>query len=214
MPERLQAAPEVAGEQEVVVVERVLRQRHAHQQVERLDRRDMVPEPQEDVVGLECLAAAARLEEGLLGGLDAFRGDGLAGAVIGEIGRPAGVGAGRIQRRELEQAERRGHRVVDVLVGQRDVLEDRQEAVLAVQPPDQVGDGVQAGERMQRAAMVAGREIGGADHGERRGGQHCVGGDAGPQLFQRAVQDFAGGRLLDELDQRFNRFWVLDTSVH
>ena len=60
MPERLQAAPEVAGEQEVVVVERVLRQRHAHQQVERLDRRDMVPEPQEDVVGLVALAAAAR----------------------------------------------------------------------------------------------------------------------------------------------------------
>ena len=45
------------------------------------------------------------------------------------------------------------------------MLEDRQEAVLAVQPPDQIGDGVQAGERVQRATVVAGGEIGGTDHG-------------------------------------------------
>ena len=38
------------------------------------------------------------------------------------------------------------------------------------------------------------------------------GGDAGAQLFQRAVEDFAGGRLLDELDQWFDRFGILDTS--
>ena len=96
--ERLEAAPEVAREQEVVIVERVLRQRHAHQQVERLDARHVVPQPQEDVVGLVGLAAAAGLQEGLLVRLDALRGDDLAGAVIGQIGRAACVGAAGVER--------------------------------------------------------------------------------------------------------------------
>ena len=59
-------------------------------------------------------------------------------------------------------------RRVDVLVGQSDVLENGQEAVLALQVPDQVGDRVQAGERMQRATVMAGREVGGAHDRERR----------------------------------------------
>ena len=94
------------------------------------------------------------------------------------------------------------------------MLEDGQEAVLAFQPPDQIGDRVQAGERMQRAAVMAGRQVGGAHHRERRGGQHGLGGDSGTQFFQRAVQDFGGWRLLDELDQRFDRFGILDACVH
>ena len=214
MPSVSSAAPEVAGEQEVVVVERVLRHRHAHQQIERLDRRDMVPQPQEDVVGLVALAAAARLQEGLLVGFDAARGHHLARAVSGEIVRPAFVGAAGIQRREFQQAVGRGHRVVDVLVGQGDVLEDGQEAVLALQAPDQVGDRIQAGERMQRAAVMAGRAGRRSGHRQRRGGQHGLRRDAGAQLVQGAVENLAGGRLLDELDQWFDRFGVLDTYVH
>ena len=197
-----------------MVVEGVLRQGHAHQQVERLDRRNMVPEPQEDVVGLVGLAATAGLQEGLLRRLDAFRGDGLAAAVIGKIGRPARIGAGRIERGEVQQAERRGDRVVDVLVGQSDVLEDGQELVLTVQPVHQVGDRVQPGERVQRTAVMAGRQVGGPHHRQRRGGQHGLRLDTGTQFLQRAVQDLGGRRLLDELDQRFYCFGILDACVH
>ena len=50
---------------------------------------------------------------------------------------------------------------MDMLVGKSDVLKDGEEAVLAVQPPDQLGDSMQASERMQRPAVVTGRKVGG-----------------------------------------------------
>ena len=159
-PERLQPAPEVAGEQEVVIVEGILGQRHAQQQIERLDRGDMIPQPQEDVVRLVALAPAASLEERLLVRLDAARGDHLARAVRRQVVRPAFIGAADVQRREVQQAVGGGYRVVDVLVRECDVLKHGEESILAFQPADQVGNGMQTRERVQRAPVMARGEIG------------------------------------------------------
>ena len=103
---------------------------------------------------------------------------------------------------------------MDMPVGEGNVLKDREEAVLAVQPPDQLGDRVQPGERMQRPAMVPGRKVGGASHRQRRGRQHGLSSDAAPQLLQRAVQDLGGGCLFDEPDQWLDMFRKLDACVH
>ena len=65
---------------------------------------------------------------------------------------------------------------------------------------------------MQRAAMMAGRQVGGARHREGRGHQHRLDRHAGPQFFQGAIEDFAARRFLDELDQRLYLFGVLDTG--
>ncbi len=47
--------------------------------------------------------------------------------------------------------------VIDVLVRQRDVLKDRQEALLARHALDGVVERMNADERVQRPAMMAGR---------------------------------------------------------
>jgi hypothetical protein len=73
---------------------------------------------------------------------------------------------------------------------------------------------VETGERMQRTAMMAGRQIGRADDRKRRGGQHGLGRCAVAQLFQCAVNNFGGWGLLDELDQRFDSFWILHALMH
>ena len=114
---------------------------------------------------------------------------------------------GEFERREFEQLKRAGDRVVDVLVRERDVLHDRDEPVFVglVQPPDQVRQGIEAGQRVQRAAVMAGRQVGGARHRERRCFQHHPGRHAFAQLGERAVDDLARRRILDELDQRFDR---------
>ena len=44
-----------------------------------------------------------------------------------------------------------------MLVRQRNVLEDGEEALFTFEMVRQVSDGMQSGERMQRAAMMAGR---------------------------------------------------------
>src|SRR5215471_3684406 len=101
-----------------------------------------------------------------------------------------------------------------MLVGKSDVLKDGEEAVLAVQPPDQLGDRVQASERMQRPAVVTGGKIGGTHHRERGGCQHGLGSNAVAQLLQYPVKDLSRGRLFDELDQWLDGIGILDACVH
>ena len=79
---------------------------------------------------------------------------------------------------------------------------------------DQVSDRVQAGERMQRAAMMAGRQVGRTHHRERRSRQHGSGSTPARSFASVRSRISAGGRRLDELDQRFYGFRILDTSVH
>ena len=66
---------------------------------------------------------------------------------------------------------------------------------------------------MQRATMMAGREVGERTTASAEAVSNVF-GDAGTQFFQCAVQDFGGRRLLDELDQRFDIFGILDTCMH
>src|SRR5262249_27068774 len=66
----LERAPQGARKHEVMVIVPILRDRHAHQQIEDLDRRHVLPEPLEEMVRVVPLAAAERLQEGLLGLLD------------------------------------------------------------------------------------------------------------------------------------------------
>src|SRR5215813_10087772 len=101
-----------------------------------------------------------------------------------------------------------------MLVGKSDVLKDWEEAVLAVQPPDQLGDRVQASERVQRPAVVTGRKVGGTHHRERGSGQHGLGSDAVAQLLQCAVKDLSRGRFFDEFDQWLDGIRILDACVH
>ncbi len=76
-PEPVERAPREHGEDEVVIVERVLRDRHGQQQVQRLGVGDVVPEPEEVVIGGVVQAAIHGGEERLLRGFDAARVHGL-----------------------------------------------------------------------------------------------------------------------------------------
>ena len=119
-------------------------------------------------------------------------------------GRFGRLDAAGVQRREVQQAVWAGHRVVDVLVRQGHVLQDRQKPLLAFQPADQLRYCVQACQGMQRAAVMAWRQVGGARHGEGGGRQHGLRRHPRTQLVQGAIQDFVAGRCLDELDQRLD----------
>lgn len=66
----LQGAPGEQRENEVVIVERILGNSHAQQEVERFDRRDIVLQPQEEMISPVGFAPIDRGEEGRLGRLD------------------------------------------------------------------------------------------------------------------------------------------------
>jgi hypothetical protein len=67
-------------------------------------------------------------------------------------------------------------------------------------PRRDVVDGVQAAERMERTAVMAGRQIRAAHHRQRRGEEHVLGRRAGRELVVRGGDNAIGRRLLDELD--------------
>src|SRR5262245_42700694 len=54
---------------------------------------------------------------------------------------------------------------------------------------------------MQRTAVMAGRQIGGAHDRQRGGEQHVLRRGAGGELVVRGSDNALGRRLLDELDQ-------------
>ncbi len=56
----LERAPRIAREDEVMIVDVVLRDGDAHQQIERLDRRDVLPQPLEEMVGLVAIRRDCR----------------------------------------------------------------------------------------------------------------------------------------------------------
>jgi hypothetical protein len=115
---------------------------------------------------------------------------------------------------EFQQRERPGHRVMHVLVGKCDVLQHGKELVLALQAAHQLPDRIQAGDRMQRTAVMAGGQVGGTGHRERRSRQQRLDRRAGAKLLQGAIQDFAARGFLNELNQWFYVVRVLDTGVH
>ena len=147
---RFESAPHRARKHEVMVVVPVLLDRDRHQQIEHLDRRCGLPQREEDVVGQVPLAAPDSHQPGRFGRLEI----------------PYIV---RLVFEELVGAHRR---VVDVLVRQRDMLQDRQITLLALEPLDELCDGIEAGQGVQRAAMMAGRHFGRARDRQRRGHQH------------------------------------------
>lgn len=162
------------------------------QQIERLDRGNMLPQPQEKMVGLVALAPIGGLQKGVLGRLDA-----------------AGV-----QRGEVQQTIGRGHRIVDVLVRQSHMLQHRKKPIVPFEPPNQLRHSIQARQRMQRAAMMTRRQIGRARHRQRRGRQHRLRCHAGAQLVQRAIQNLVSRGFLDEPDQRFDGIGKTNTLRH
>jgi hypothetical protein len=101
--------------------------------------------------------------------------------------------------------------MVDVLVRQRDVLQHRDEFLLALQPLDQLGHRIEPRQRVQRAAVMTGRHLGGAGHRQRRGRQHRRDRDPGAQLVQSAIDDLLRRRLFDKLHQRLDGVGILDT---
>ena len=175
-----------------MVVIPVLLDRDRHQQIEHLDRRCGLPQREEDVVGQVPLAAPDSHQPGRFGRLEI----------------PYIV---RLVFEELVGAHRR---VVDVLVRQRDMLQDRQITLLALEPLDELGDGIEAGQGVQRAAVMAGRHFGRARDRQRRGHQHRRDRHPGAQFLQRAVEDLDGRRILDELNQRFDVGGILHSLRH
>ncbi|MGA3000124.1 MAG: hypothetical protein ABSE20_00220 [Acetobacteraceae bacterium] len=101
-----------------------------------------------------------------------------------------------------------------MLVGQGDVLQDGKEFVLTFQAAHQLPDRIQAGDRMQRTAMMAGRQVGGTGHRQSRGGQQLLDRHTRAQLFEGAVEDFGARGFLNELNQWFYISRVLDTGMH
>ena len=67
--------------------------------------------------------------------------------------------ATRVHRLGIRQDVRAHAGVVDVLVRQRDVLKDRQEPLFARHALHGVVQGMQPDERVQRPAMMAGRQV-------------------------------------------------------
>ena len=114
---------------------KILRDRDAHQQIECLDRRRVMPQPLEQVVRLVPLAAAAP-----------------------PSGRPslAASNPPASQRREIEQLVGAHRRMVDVLVRQRDVLQHRDETSSLASPGARPGSKSRRG----RPAGAAGRRDG------------------------------------------------------
>ena len=145
------------------------------------------------MVRLVALAAIDRLEEGFLGRFHAAAARHVAGAVRRQILLGGHRTAFGIQGGELQQLVRPGRRVIDVLVRQRHVLQDREKAVLALHALGQLRDRIQARERMQRAAVMAGREVRGARHRERRRSQHGLRRHPFTQLVQGRSRISLGG---------------------
>ncbi len=144
------------------------------------------------MVSLVPLPAAHRLQKRLFGRFD-----------------PAGI-----LRREFGQGVGPHRRMVNVLVGERHVLQHRQKALFAFQSLDRLRNRVEPCQGVQRAAVMTGRHFGGAGHRQGRGRQHGLRGYPRTQLVQCAIQNLRGGRILDKLDQRLDGVGILDTLRH
>jgi hypothetical protein len=101
-----------------------------------------------------------------------------------------------------------------MLVGHGDVLDHGQHGVLAGQARRDVAHGVQPGQRVERAAVVTGRQIRGTHHRQRRGQQHVLHGGTGGELVVGRRHDALGSRVLDELHQGLYVVRIDDPSGH
>ena len=133
-----------------MVVVKVLRDCHTHQEIKDLDLGRVLPHPLEEMVSLVPLAAPDRHQEGRFRRLE-----------------PADILRGKLQ--QLVGSHRR---MVDVLVGQRHVLQYRDKPLFALEALDQLRHGIETGQGVQRAAVMTRRHLGRAGHRQRGGRQH------------------------------------------
>jgi hypothetical protein len=89
------------------------------------------------MIGHIGLAAVDRREEGVLRGFDT-----------------AGVNGLEIRQHVWPHA-----RVVNVLIGEGDVLQDRKKTILPLEALDEVMQGMQSHQRMQRPTVMARRQV-------------------------------------------------------
>jgi hypothetical protein len=101
-----------------------------------------------------------------------------------------------------------------VLVRQRDVLKDGKEPLFARHALHGVVECMKPDERVQRPAMMAGRQVRGTSDRERRRGQELLDRHTIAQLAQGGFEDPAGVGLLDELHQRLHVIGKLYGPVH
>ena len=118
-----------------MVIQDILGNGHGQEDIEGLDRRHVVPQPEKIMIGRIVLTTVDRREEGLLRGFDAACINGL----------------------EIRQHVWPHGGVVNVLIGQGDVLQDRQKTILPLEARDEVMQGMQSHQRMQRPAVMAWR---------------------------------------------------------
>ena len=191
--EVLESPPGEDREQEIVVVDLVLGNRDVEQVLEDLHRRE--PLEQVEVVMIARVIDAA-----------------------------PGGGAERLERRldavllrhrlGLGQDEGPHGRRVDVLVGHGHVLDHGQARVLAGQPRRDVPHRVQPRQRVERTAVMAGRQIRRAHHRQARGQEHVPDRGAGGEPVVGAGDDVLGRRLLDEAHERLDGLGIRDGSGH
>ena len=166
---------------------------------------DAGQQPQQVVLGQA--GKAAGLQKAL------FRGGNHVGLVEPLVrhpsGGPAAIGGLR-QRRGRQRLhvrhEKGPHgRMVDVLVREHDMLHDGHKMQIPGEAFREMIDGVDAGQRVHRAAMMAGRQVRRPRDGQRRSGQKVATGHARLQLRDRSRQHVRRIRLFHKVHERFNR---------
>src|SRR5947199_221092 len=153
--EILQRPPGEDRKQEVVVVQLILGNGDPEHVIQHLHRGEPLHQVEEVVIAGVVDPAARRIAE--------------------RAERPLQAVVFRYRLRVGQDEGPHGRRV-DMLVGHGDVLDHGQHGVLAGQARRDVAHGVQPGQRVERAAVVTGRQIRGAHHRQRRGQQHVLHG--------------------------------------
>ncbi len=142
-------------------------------------------------------------------------------------------GAGTIAQRRLESAQQirdvfvqqvvsvdRDHRRrphlgrVNMTVGQGDALQGRHEGIAAVEALGQAKCRIQTGDRMDRPAVMRGRQFRRATYREARGLEKPFGGFALVQQLDRLLDDGVGRGLFDKTYETFHRLFERDQLDH
>ena len=115
-----------------MIIQKILGDGDGQEHIEGFDRRHIVPQPEKIMIGHVVLATIDGVEEGALGGLDTARVMGL----------------------EIQQHVWPHGGMMNVLIREGDVLQDRQKTVFPLQALDEVMQGMQSHQRMQRPAVM------------------------------------------------------------
>jgi hypothetical protein len=120
-----------------MIIQDILRDGNSQEEVEGLDRWDMLPQPQKIMIGFVILTPIDRGEEGILGRLDPTL----------------------INRLELHETVGPHAGVVNVFIGERYVLQDGKKLRLSREALDEVTHCVKSHQGMEWTAVMAWREI-------------------------------------------------------